>query len=68
MNVDNRGYVNIQAAEVRAEMNDDSGDFITGSGEYILIRRGNIERERNDSEDLYSWFVVNQFLLSVTSH
>ena len=41
MNVDNRGYVNIQAAEVRAEMNDDSGDFITGSGEYILIRRGN---------------------------
>ena len=49
-------------------MNDDSGDFITGSGEYIVIRRGNIERERNDSEDLYSWFVVNQFLLSVTSH
>ena len=67
MNVDNRGYVNIQAAEVRAEMNDDSGDFFTGSGEYILIRR-RIERERNDSEDLYSWFVVNQFLLSVTSH
>ena len=59
MNVDNRGYVNIQAAEVRAEMN--------VSGEYILIRR-RIERERNDSEDLYSWFVVNQFLLSVTSH
>ena len=67
MNVDNRGYVNIQAAEVKAEMNDDSGDFFTCSGEYILIRR-RIKRERNDSEDLYSWFVVDQFLLSVTSH
>ena len=29
MNVDSRGYVNIQAAEVRSEMNVDSGDYFT---------------------------------------
>ena len=66
MNRDGNGTYD-ETEEVKAEMNDDSGDFFTGSGEYILIRR-RIERERNDSEDLYSWFVVNQFLLSVTSH
>ena len=29
MNVDSRGYVNIQAAELRSEMNVDSGDYFT---------------------------------------
>ena len=29
MNVDSRGYVNIQTAEVRSEMNVDSGDYFT---------------------------------------
>ena len=29
MNFDSRGYVNIQAAEVRSEMNVDSGDYFT---------------------------------------